>query len=170
MEKHEKQTFVTSLRSALEDAGIVIVTRQTALTVSESTSLRVKMRDAGGNFKIAKNTLARLAVKDLPCEGISEHLTGPTGLSFSQDPVAAAKIIANFSKENKKMEIICGVWGDKFLDANAVKELAKLPSLDELRGKLVGLLMAPATKIAGVAQAPAGQLARIFSAYATKSA
>lgn len=168
MDKHDKKTFVTSLRSALETAGLVVVTRQTALTVTESTELRVKMRDAGGNFKIAKNTLARLAVKDLPCEGISEHLTGPTGLSYSQDPVAAAKIVANFSKDNGKMEIICGALGDKFLDANAVKELAKLPSLDELRGTLVGLVMAPATKIAGIAQAPAGQLARIFSAYASK--
>lgn len=170
MEKHEKQTFVTSLKSALEGAGIVVVTRQTALTVTESTELRVKMRNAGGSFKIAKNTLARLAMKELPCESVSEHLSGPTGLSYSQDPVAAAKIIAEFSKTNEKMEIICGALGDKFLDANAVKELAKLPSLDELRGKLVGLVMAPATKIAGVAQAPAGQLARVFSAYATKSA
>lgn len=168
MDKHDKKTFVTSLRSALETAGLVVVTRQTALTVAESTDLRVKMRDAGGSFKIAKNTLARLAVKDLPCEEISEHLTGPTGLSYSQDPVAAAKIVAEFSKKNGKMEIVCGALGNKFLDANAIQELAKLPSLDELRGRLVGLVMAPATKIAGVAQAPASQLARVISAYAAK--
>jgi len=170
MDKHDKKTFVTSLRSALETAGIVVVTRQTALTVSESTELRVKMRDAGGSFKIAKNTLARIAVEELPCKGISEYLTGPTGLSYSQDPVAAAKIVSEFSKINEKMEIVCGALGDKFLDANAVLELAKLPSLDELRGKLVGLLQAPATKIAAVAQAPAGQLARVFSAYGNTSA
>lgn len=168
MEKHEKQEFVTSLKSALETAGIVVVTRQTALTVTETSELRVKMRQAGGSFKIAKNTLAKLAVKDLPCAGITDHLTGPTALSFSQDPVAAAKIIAEFSKSNEKVEIVCGALGEKFLDANAVKQLASLPSLDVLRGQLVGLLQAPATKIAGVTQAPASQLARVFSAYAAK--
>ncbi len=169
MEKHVKQEFVTSLKSALEDAGIVVVTRQTALTVAESTDLRVKMRDAGGSFKIAKNTLAKIAVKDLPCASISEHLSGPTGISFSADPVAAAKVVANFAKENDKMEIVCGVLGDKFLDASGVQALAKLPSLDELRGKLVGVLQAPATKLAGVSQAPAGQLARVFSAYGSSA-
>lgn len=166
MEKHAKQEFVTSLKSALEEAGIIVVTRQTALTVAESTDLRVKMRNAGGSFKIAKNTLAKLAVKDLPCEDISEHLTGPTGLSFSADPVAAAKVVADFAKDNKKMEIVCGMLGNKFLDASGVEALAKLPSLDQLRGKLIGVIQAPATKVAGVAQAPASKLARVFSAYA----
>jgi len=169
MEKHEKQEFVTSLKSALSDAGIVVVTRQTALTVAESTDLRVKMRDAGGSFKIAKNTLAKLAVQDLPCSEISEHLSGPTALSFSADPVTAAKIVANFAKDNKKMEIVCGALGDKFLDANGVEALAKLPSLDELRGTLVGLIQAPATKVAGVVQAPASQLARVCSAYGSSA-
>ena len=169
MQKHAKQEFVTSLKSSLEDAGIVVVTRQTALTVAESTDLRVKMRNAGGSFKIAKNTLAKIAIKDLPCEGISEHLSGPTGISYSADPVAAAKVVADFAKSNDKMEIVCGALGDKFLDANGVQALAKLPSLDELRGKLVGLIQAPATKVAGVAQAPAGKLARVFSAYGSSS-
>ena len=165
MQKHEKHKFVTSLKSALKDAGIVIVTRQTALSVAESTVLRTKMRDVGGSFKIAKNTLAKLAVKDLPCEEISQHLTGPTGLSYSVDPVAAAKAVADFAKGNEKLQIVCGMLGQTFLSAQNVQELAKLPSLDELRGTLIGLIQAPATKIAGVTQAPASQLARVFSAY-----
>jgi large subunit ribosomal protein L10 len=170
MDRKDKEAFVTSLRSALEDAGIVIVTRQTALTVAESTDLRVKMRDAGANFKIAKNTLAKIAMKGLPCEGLIEQFSGPTAIAYSKDPIAAAKVIANFSKTNNKMEIIAGVFGDKVLDANGVQQLATLPSLDELRGKLIGLIQAPATKVAAVVQAPAGQLARVFSAYGNKSA
>ena len=169
MERHEKQAFVMSLRSALETAGIVIVTRQTGLTVAESTELRVNMRNAGGNFKIAKNTLAKLAVKELPCAELASHFSGPTAVSYSQDPVAAAKVVANFSKSNEKMEIICGTLGNKFLTAAEIKQLATLPSLDELRGILVGLIQAPATKIAGVLQAPAGQLARVFSAYGSSA-
>lgn len=166
----EKETFVTSLRAAIESAGIVIVTRQTALTVAESTDLRTKMRDAAANFKISKNTLARIAIKGLPCEVLSTHLTGPTGIAYSKDPVAAAKVIANFAKNNEKLEIVCGFFGQTFLDATAIQSLAKLPSLNELRGKIIGLIQAPATKVAGVVQAPAGQLARVFSAYGRQAA
>jgi large subunit ribosomal protein L10 len=169
MDRNEKEAFVTSLRSELEDAGIVIVTRQSALTVSESTDLRIKMRDSGAAFKIAKNTLARIAINGLPCESLKEHLTGPTGVAYSKDPIAAAKVVAAFSKGNDKMQIICGVMGGTFLDAKGIQQLATLPSLDELRGKLIGLLQAPATKLAGLAQAPAAQLARVFSAYGSKS-
>lgn len=170
MDRKSKEAFVMSLRSALKDAGIVIVTRQSALTVAESTDLRVKMRDAGANFKIAKNTLAKIAMKDLPCEALAEQFNGPTAIAYSKDPIAAAKVISNFSKENNKMEIVAGMFGDKMLDVRGVQELAKLPSLDELRGTIIGLVQAPATKIAGVHQAVASQLARVFSAYAAKEA
>jgi large subunit ribosomal protein L10 len=127
------------------------------------------MREAGASFKVAKNTLARLAVKVLDCEVITDHLTGPTAIAYSADPVAAAKIIAAFAKGNDKMKILGGSFKGKALSAADVQQLASLPSLDELRGKLIGLIQAPAGKIARLAQEPAAQLARLCSAYGQKA-
>lgn len=170
MDKNQKVEFVSSFRSALVDAGLVIVARQSGLTVEQSTSLRNKMRDAGASYKVAKNTLARLAIKGLPCDVITDQLSGPVAIAYSKDPVSAAKILSKFmgEVEEGKLSIVCGALGSNLLNAAAVNQLAKLPSLDELRGKIVGLLQAPATKVAGVVQAPAGQLARVFAAYAKK--
>ena len=170
MDKIEKEELVSSLRSALEAAEIVVVTSQSGLTVAQTKDLRAKLREAGASFKVAKNTLACIAMKGLPCEVVSEQMKGPTALAYSADPVAAPKVLAAFMKTNDKIQIVCGAMGDKYLDVNAVNQLAKLPSLDELRGRLVGLLQAPATKVAGVLQAPAGQLARVFSAYSKSGA
>lgn len=170
MEKHEKEAFVTSLRSALESAECVVITRQSGLTVTESSDLRAKMRAADASFKVAKNTLAKIALEGLPFEDLKEHFEGPTAIAYSKDPIAAAKVVADFLKTNKKMEIVAGAFGSKILDVSGVEALAKMPSLNELRGKIVGLLQAPATKVAGVVQAPAGQLARVFAAYASKDA
>ena len=169
MEREEKETFVSSLRTALESAEVVIVTSQTGLTVAQTTTLRSQMREAGASFKVAKNTLARLAVKVLDCEVITDHLTGPTAIAYSADPVAAAKIIAAFAKGNDKMKILGGSFKGKALSAADVQQLASLPSLDELRGKLIGLIQAPAGKIARLAQEPAAQLARLCSAYGQKA-
>lgn len=169
MDRQEKEAFVSSLRSALETAEIVVISHQSGLTVAETTDLRLKMRQAGASFKVAKNTLARIALKGLPCEAVAEKLSGPTAISYSQDPVAAAKVLAKFSKTNEKLVIIGGILGDKLLAADAVHQLAKLPSLDELRGTIIGLIQAPATKVAGVVQAVPGQLARVFSAYSKKA-
>ncbi|ARN85314.1 50S ribosomal protein L10 [Candidatus Nucleicultrix amoebiphila] len=168
MNRNEKEAFVTSLRADLSDAGIVVVTRQSGLTVSESTDLRHKVHKIGGRYKVAKNTLIRLAIKDTANEALTDHLNGPVALAYSPDPVAAAKITVEFANKNDKLEIVCGMLGDKLLDSNGVKTLAKLPSLDQLRGKLVGLLQAPASKIVGVLQAPGGQVARVLSAYSRK--
>lgn len=165
MERQEKEAFVVSLKSALEGAGLVVITQQTGLTVDQSTTLRRKMREAGATFKIAKNTLARLAVQGTPFESLADYFTGPTGIAYSADPVAAAKIAVDFSKTNDKLDVVCGVMSGRLLKKDEIKALASLPSLDELRGKIIGLIQAPATKMAGVLQAPAGQLARVFSAY-----
>ncbi len=170
MNKQEKETFVSDLRSALEASQIVIVFRQAGLTVAETMNLRSISRQANASVKISKNTLAKLAIQGLPCAVIQDQLSGPTALLYSTDPVAAAKALAQFAKGNQKIEIVCAAFGDKFLNADAVKQLATLPSLDELRGKLIGLIQAPATKIAGVVQAPAATLARVFSAYGRKTA
>lgn len=165
MDRSEKQNVVSSMRTNLQAAGLVVVTSQSGLTVKQVTDLRNKMRASGASYKVIKNTLARLAVKDTPYEGITNLLNGPTALAYSEDPVIAAKVVVEFSNSNEKLKVLGGSLGDKVLDVNGVKALAKLPSLDELRGRLVGVIAAPATKIAQVLQAPAGQLARVFSAY-----
>ena len=132
------------------------------------TSLRAEMRAAGASLKVAKNRLARLALEGSEIESIGEYLSGPTVLGYSEDPVAAAKVLVKFAKKNEKLEVLGGAMGSTALDLAGVKALAELPSLDELRGKLVGLLQAPAGKLASVTQAPAGQLARVFGAYGSQ--
>lgn len=170
MDRNEKAELVASLRESLSDAGSVIVTRNLGLTVAESTVLRNKIRDAGASYKVAKNRLAKIALDGTAYAGISDLLTGPTALASSSDAVTAAKIVVEFAKTNDRLEIVGGGMGDTVLDVAGVKALAELPSLDELRAKIVGLVQAPATKLAQIAQAPAGQLARVFGAYGAKQA
>lgn len=165
MNRSEKETLVSTLRTAIEGSNLVVVTRQSGLTVAEVTALRHKMREAGADYKVVKNTLARLVVKGTKYEGLSHLLRGPTALAFSIDPVVAAKVAAEFADKSEKLEVVGGGLGDKVLDGSAIQALAKLPSLDTLRSQLVGLLQAPATKIARVAKEPAGQIARVVAAY-----
>ncbi|MBT6536326.1 MAG: 50S ribosomal protein L10 [Rhodospirillaceae bacterium] len=168
MDRARKEELVTELNQSFAEAALVVVTQQTGLTVSESTELRTRMREAGAGYKVTKNRLAKLALAGTPYEPITDLFSGPTAIAYSADPVAAARVAVNYAKENDKLTVVGGAMGDTLLDENAVKALASLPSLDELRGKLVGLLNAPATKVAGVLQAPAGQLARVFGAYANQ--
>lgn len=170
MDRNEKAEVVAQLRDTLSGSAAVVVTRNLGLTVAQSTELRNKMRDAGASFKVTKNRLAKIALEGTPYTGIGDMLIGPTGLGTSSDPVAAAKIIVEFAKTNDKLEIVGGAMGDTVLDVAGVKALAALPSLDELRAKIVGLVQAPATKLAQIAAAPAGQLARVFGAFAAKDA
>lgn len=168
MDRSEKQELITSLHETLKSAELVIVTRQAGLTVAEVTNLRRKMREAGAGYRVAKNRLARRALEGTKYTSLSSSLTGPTAIAYSQDPVAAAKVIATFAEGNSKLTIVGGAMGEKLLDAASIQALSKLPSLDELRSKIVGLLQAPAAKLASLAQAPAAQLARVFGAYAKK--
>jgi large subunit ribosomal protein L10 len=170
MDRAQKADAVAELKSVFNEVGVVVVTRNLGLTVADSTALRTKMREAGASYKVAKNRLAKLASQDTDYAGISDLLTGPTALATSIDPVAAAKIVVEFAKTNDKLEIVGGSMGAQVLDANGVKALASLPSLDELRAKIVGLVQAPATKVAQIVSAPAAQLARVFGAYAAKDA
>jgi len=147
---------------------MVVVTRNAGLTVAEATDLRRKMRASGSTFKVAKNRLTNLAVEGTRFDGIRPMLTGPIALAWSTDPVAVAKTAVEFAKTNDKFVLVGGALGTQTLDADGVKALAELPSLDELRARLVGMISTPATRIAGVLQAPAGQLARVFGAYAKK--
>ena len=168
MDRNEKQEFVSSLRDSLEGKKLVVVTQQAGLTVAEVTNLRAKMRDAGANYKVIKNTLARLAVQDTPIAPLGDYFKGAIALAFSEDPIAAAKIAVEFAKTNKKIQIVAACLDGKLLDAANVNALAQLPSLDELRAKLIGLLQAPLSKIARTVKEPAGQLARLASAYGAK--
>lgn len=168
MDRSQKEQLVTALRQVFEDTTLLVVTHQTGLTVAESTDLRRRMRAAGASFKVTKNRLARLALEGTKCVGISDLFKGPTAIAYSTDPVAAARVAVGFAKGNDKLLILGGMMGDQTLDPAAIKALADLPSLDELRAKLVGLLGTPATRVAVVLQAPAGQLARVVNAYAQK--
>ena len=168
MDRVQKEEMVTFLRDVFTNAASVVVVRNAGLDVSEMTSLRKQMREAGASLKVAKNRLARLALEGTDIESIGDYLKGPAVLGYSDDPVAAARVLVKFAKKNEKIEVLGGVMGTTMLDLDAVKALAALPSLDELRGKLVGLLQAPAGKLASITQAPAGQLARVFSAYGSQ--
>lgn len=168
MDRTEKREFVASLATVFADTSMVVVTRNAGLTVAEVTDLRRRMRAAGANFKVAKNRLAMLALDGTRFDGIKPLLKGPTALAWSRDPVAVAKVAVEFARINEKFVVLGGALGNQTLDASGVKALSELPSLDALRAKLVGLLQAPATRIACVLQAPGGQLARVLAAYATK--
>jgi large subunit ribosomal protein L10 len=170
MNRSEKTETVASLNATFNEAAVVVVTRNLGLTVAQSTDLRLKMRDAGASYKVAKNRLAKIALEGTQYGSVAELLTGPTALATSSDPVAAAKIAVEFAKTNDKLEIVGGAMGGTFLDVNGVKALASLPSLDELRGTLIGLIQAPATKLAQLSTAPAAKLARVFGAYADQEA
>lgn len=170
MDRNEKAELVASLNASLQSMGAVVVTRNLGMTVAQSTALRQKMREAGASYKVTKNRLTKIAIEGTDYVGIADMLTGPVGLATSTDPVAAAKVAVEFAKTNDKLEIVGGGMGTQVLDAEGVKALASLPSLDELRAKIIGLVQAPATKLATVIQTPASQLARVFAAYADKDA
>ena len=166
MNRVEKEEVVADLNRTFCDAASVVVTHYRGMNVTEIGELRSKMREAGANFRITKNRLARIALDGTPYQPLTEMFEGPVAIAYSDDVVAPAKICVNFAKQNDKLVVLGGAMGETLLDAGAVKDLASLPSLDELRGKIIGLLQAPATKVAGVLQAPAGQLARVVDAYA----
>jgi large subunit ribosomal protein L10 len=170
MDRSQKSDLVDELKQVFTETSVVVVTRNLGLSVAQSTDLRLKMRDAGAQFKVAKNSLALIALEDTRYKPIGDLLTGPTALATSTDPVAAAKIAVDFAKTNDRFEIVGGAMGDTVLDVNGIKALAALPSLDQLRATIVGLVQAPATKIARTVSEPGAQLARLFSAYAAKEA
>jgi len=163
-----KEELVAQYGGIFENAGVIVVTHYSGLSVPQLDDLRNQMAEVGGTVKVTKNRLVKLALAGTENESVSEYFTGPTAIAYSDDPVAAPKIAAKFAKENDNLVILGGVMGSTALDAASVKNLASLPSLDELRGQLVGLINSPATKVAGVLQAPAGQLARVMGAKAAQ--
>lgn len=169
MTRARKQEEIESLKNTLQNCEIVVLTQNTGLDAKGITDLRIEMRKNDVGFKVVKNTLAKIASKGTSTEKIADLFTGPVGMATSQDPVAAAKVACNFAKKNEKLVIIGGVYGDMILSADAIKQLASLPSLDELRSKIIGLIQAPATKLAVVLQTPARNLVGVTKAYSEKA-
>jgi large subunit ribosomal protein L10 len=170
MDRAQKAAAVAELNRTFSEVGVVVVTRNLGMTVAQSTDLRNRMRAAGATYKVSKNKLARIALDGTPYLSIGDMLTGPVGLATSSDPVAAAKVAVDFAKTTDKFEIVGGAMGATALDMTGVQSLATMPSLDELRAKIVGLIVAPATKLATITQEPAAKFARLAKAFAEKEA
>lgn len=168
MDRAEKRDLVANFNEVFSNTSVVIVAHYKGLTVADMQSLRGSMRDAGAVVKVAKNRLIKLALQDTEIAHISDLFVGPTVIAYSDDPVAAPKAAMEFAKTHDKFVVLGGAMGSTNLDVDGVKALATLPSLDELRGRLVGMIQTPASRIAQVVNAPAGQLARVFNAYAEK--
>ena len=168
MNRAQKQASIESVNATLKKANIALVVHNNGLTVAQMTALRAKMREVGAEFKVSKNRLAKIAAKDTQYENIADLLKGPAVIATSADPVSVAKGLVEFAKTNEKLVIIGGAYGTQKLDVKGVEALSKLPSLDELRAKIVGMLKTPATRIATVLQAPGSQVARVISAKASK--
>ncbi|PPR42121.1 MAG: 50S ribosomal protein L10 [Alphaproteobacteria bacterium MarineAlpha5_Bin12] len=169
LDRSKKENIVSSLKNDFKESNLLVVTHYSGLNVSELEDLRAKMREVNAKFKVTKNRLTKLALPGTSFENVSELFTGPTAIAYSEDPLVAAKVAVNFSKENKKLIILGGSYEGKLIDDKEVKFLASLPSLDEIRGKLVGVIMAPGSKIASLLQEPASKLVRTFGAYAKKT-
>ena len=168
MDRAAKRELVDSMHDVFKDTGVVVVAHYAGMTVAQMTDLRRRVKEAGGTVKVAKNRLAKLALQDTDAAGIADLFKGPTCVAYSPDPIAAAKVAVSYSKENDKLVILGGAMGSTVLDSAGVKALAELPSLDELRAKLIGLVQAPMVKIARIVKEPGGQLARVIQAKAAK--
>jgi large subunit ribosomal protein L10 len=170
MDRAQKQEAIETLKGEFAGAGAVVVTHYMGLTVAEMTDLRGRLREQGAQLKVVKNTLALKALDGSAGEAGDALFKGPVAIAYGADVTSAAKVATQYAKDNEKFTVVGGFMGEQVLDQASIKALASLPSLDQLRAKLIGLLQAPATKIAGVLQAPAGQLARVIGAYAAKDA
>lgn len=165
MDRAQKEELVTSLSEVFKSTSVVVVAHYSGLTVAQMQKLRQQMKASGATVKVAKNRLAKIALEGSDVAHVGSLLKGPTIIAYSSDPVAAPKVAVDFAKANDKFVILGGAFGKTALNPDGVKALATMPSLDELRAKLIGLIQAPATKVAQVVNAPAAKLARVFGAY-----
>ena len=170
MDRAQKEKVVEELGQIFESSGVVVVSHYAGLTVAEMQDLRARAREAGGAVRVAKNRLAKIALDGQPCAGIADLLTGMTVLTYSEDPVAAAKVAQDYAKENKKFEILGGAMGENVLDQAGVEAVSKMPSREELIASIVGCIGAPASNIAGAIGAPASNIASILSTIEDKAA
>jgi large subunit ribosomal protein L10 len=168
VDRAEKQELITKLNVLFQDTGVLVVAHYAGMTVAQMTDLRRRMREAGGHVKVAKNRLIKLALQGTPASGIADLFVGPTCMAYSKDPIAAAKVAVAYAKTNDKLIIIGGTMGTTKLDAKGIKALAELPSLDELRARIVGVINAPASKLVRTINEPGAALARVLQAHADK--
>ncbi len=169
MDRAQKEKVVEELGQIFESSGVVVVSHYTGLTVAEMQDLRARAREAGSSVRVAKNRLAKIALKGKPCESMTDLMEGMTVLTYSDDPVAAAKVVEDFAKDNKKLEILGGAMGETALDRAGVEAVSKMPSRDELIAQIAGMLGAPASGIAGAIGAPASNIASILSTIEEKA-
>ena len=169
MSRQKKETELEAYKARFEEVETVVVTHYSGLTVSQMTDLRAKLREQGASFKVTKNSLVKRALQGSRFEGIADMFTGPVGIATSQDPVAAAKVVQEYTKDNDKLIIMGGAYGEKVLDPKGVEALAKMPSIDEVRATIVMLINSPASKLAGAVKAPAGKVAGAVKAIAEKA-
>ena len=170
MDRAQKEKLVEDLGQIFESSGVVVVSRYEGMTVAEMQDLRAQMREAGGFVRVAKNRLAKIALDGKPCASIAEYLTGMTVLAYSEDPVAAAKVVQEYSKVNPKLDILGGAMGENELDPAGVKAVASMPSREELISSIVGSIVAPASNLAGAFGAPASNIAGIIATIEEKAA
>ena len=170
MDRTAKADLVSTLNGVFKNTGVIVVAHYSGLSVADMTTLRSRMKAAGASLKVAKNRLAKIALEGTDVASIQTLMKGPTLIAYSSDPVAAPKVAVDFAKGNDKLVILGGAMGTTALNPDSVKALATMPSLDELRAKIVGLIQAPATKIARTINEPGAQLARVFAAYGAKEA
>ncbi len=170
MDRAQKEQLVDDLGQIFESSGVVVVAHYEGMTVAEMQDLRAHMREAGGSVRVAKNKLAKIALEGKPCASIAEYLEGMTVLAYSEDPVAAAKVVDKYAKENDKLVVLGGAMGDTALDVAGVKAVAGMPSREELIASVVGCIGAPASNIAGAIGAPASGIASILSTIEEKAA
>jgi large subunit ribosomal protein L10 len=170
VDRAQKEKLVEDLGQIFESSGVVVVSRYEGMTVAEMQDLRAQMREAGGFVRVAKNRLAKIALDGKPCASIAEYLTGMTVLAYSEDPVAAAKVVQEYSKVNPKLDILGGAMGENELDPAGVKAVASMPSREELISSIVGSIVAPASNLAGAFGAPASNIAGIIATIEEKAA
>ena len=159
MNKEKKKSYINEMTTQFDKSEAVIVAHYQGLTVKQLDELRSKMREQGIIFKITKNRITKLALEKTKCKELSDLFSGPTAVALSKDAITSAKILTNFSKENKNLKILGGIMGNDILDVVGVQNVATLPTLDEARAKIVGILRSPAQKIASILLAPASKIA-----------
>ena len=159
MNKEQKKNYIEEMTSKFESSKAVMVTHYQGLTMTQLDDLRAKMREHGIIFKVTKNRITKLALEKTKCKDLSNLFSGPTAVALSEDAITSAKILTNFSKENSNLKILGGIMGNDILDVAGVKNVATLPTLDEARAKIVGILRSPAQKIASILLAPASKIA-----------
>ena len=168
MDRAQKEAVIADLDKAFAESGSVVVCHYAGLTVAQMSDLRIQMKNAGGQVRVAKNTLAKIALEGKACEGLAQHRVGQTVLAYAEDPVAPAKVIEAYAKKNEKLVIIGGAMGAEVFDAEGVRALAKMPSREEVIASIVGALMAPASNLAGAITAPASNIAGILKTITEK--